>query len=164
MPQVGLMRAVWLLCLPCIIAADGATQRAPSPALRAVDAAIAYRLAWLGDSTRFDACSVYDVTGRPRGFPAGLTSSTRLLGRASEACPHGRVSPSAQQAPRVVIVDTVVVSDETARVSLTVRRGEYTHRERFEMRMRAASGTWGVDRVTLWGAVQSSAPRVHRRD
>jgi hypothetical protein len=161
MPAVGLMRGTQLAL--CAVAICASTVAAQAPSTRAetkvVNAVVGYRRSFLGDTTRFDACSVFDRTGRQAQFPQGTHNPDRvLLGVATDRCVQGRVSASAQAARHVVVVDSVSVSDSRGVVLLTVRHGEYSHRETFTLVPRAGGATWGVTEVRLWGGIQSTPP------
>ncbi|HET7232184.1 MAG TPA: hypothetical protein VFJ16_19410 [Longimicrobium sp.] len=82
-----------------------------------------------------------------------------LLGHSTEGCTPGRVSPAARAARHVVVVDSVSVTDSLARVQVTVRHGEYVHRETFTLAPHRVGTSWGVRDVRLWGAMQSTPPR-----
>jgi hypothetical protein len=165
MPDVELMRTILILALAVVSSASGAAAQTPStrPATSVVNAVISYRRSFLADTTRFDACSVYDWTARQPQFPTGTANAERvLLGVAGEACAHGRVSPAAQAVRHVVLVDSATVSGSRAVVLLTVRHGEYTHHETFTLVGHNGGATWGVSDVRLWGSIQSS-PAPQRR-
>jgi hypothetical protein len=163
MPQLGLRRTILLAALGWIaaVAALGAQEAGrPPAAARVIDAVIRYRMAWMADSARFDACSVAEWTGSTASEHTGVSNPERvLLGRAGERCVRGRVSLAARSAAHVVVVDSVALLDSSASVQLTVRHGEYTHREAFTLILHPGPGTWGVRDVRLRGAVQSSPPR-----
>jgi hypothetical protein len=159
-PELELIVKTVLLALAASTAALPARAQQPNPPRvpsQLFDAVIRYRSAWMADSARFEACSVSRWTnGR-------VANASRVLleGAANEPCVPRRVSPAAQAARHVVVVDSVAATDSVARVLITVRHGEYTHRETFRLTPHRAGGTWGVRDVTLWGAVQSSPPPSH---
>jgi hypothetical protein len=160
-PKLELRHSIALCCISLALGAAGvhaqsSTQkRVPAAVL---DAVIRYRRAWLADSTRFDACSVWEWTGGGTNLsPGGADPARVLLVPEGNGCVRGRVSTVAQAARRVVVVDSAAV-DSVARVTVTVRHGEYTHRETFSLVPHRAGATWGVRDVKLWGAIQSSPP------
>ncbi len=161
MLRLELRLAIALCCAALAIGSVGvhaqrpAQQRVPAVVL---DAVIRYRRAWLADSTRFDACSVWEWTGGG-AVSAGVANPARvLLVPEGNGCARGRVSMAAQAARHVVVVDSAAVSDSVARVTVTVRHGEYTHRETFSLVPHRGGTAWGVRDVKLWGAIQSSPP------
>ncbi|MDB4952219.1 MAG: TonB-dependent receptor [Gemmatimonadetes bacterium] len=129
------------------------TQTGAATAAAAVlSEAMAYRSVWMGDSTRFDACSVFNALGRPAGFPEGISPNVRgLLDRASDPCPPAATFRAA--ADREVRVDDVAVSDTTATLRATVRIGDKFHHERYGLQ-RSASG-WHVREVAVSGAMSA---------
>ncbi|HEU0013865.1 MAG TPA: hypothetical protein VFQ45_09280 [Longimicrobium sp.] len=160
MPQ--LLRALAVLAL--LTAAPAAAQeRPPTREEAAVNAVISHRVQWLRDDTPFHACRVFEALGRPADFPAGiLPAHRRLLTRTQDPC-----APPAPGAPPadVVLLDTLLVQDSTARVSLTVRAGERVHREQYRL-VNPGRGSWGLESVLSWGhlRVHGVPPRDPRRD
>lgn len=129
-------------------------QRTTVPETTAINAVLAYRWAWLGDSTRVDACSVFTALGRPDAFPAGIDPQlARLLDRVVEPCAPDSARAQARADHRRVVVDSLVRMDSVVRVNLTVERGEHIHRERYLIHALGTGGwvkemtTWGVERV-----------------
>ncbi|HEU4562778.1 MAG TPA: hypothetical protein VFS20_33420 [Longimicrobium sp.] len=134
-------------------------QSAAPTAAAALNRVISYRHAWMGDSTRVDACGAFESLGRPSTFPAGLTDPQRRFFSTSVGdCMPGRLSPAAQAAGRFVHVDSISTTHLTATVILTVRRGEYTHRETYSLVGRSESEGLRVSDVRFWGATQSTSP------
>ena len=130
-----------------------------SPHARILNAVIRYRTAWLADYTPFDACSVAQWAGPAAELLRGVPHAERvLLGAPGDGCTARRVSPAAQAARHVVVVDSVAVSDSAATVRVSVRHGEYAHYETFSLAAHPADAAWAVREVRLWGAVQSSPP------
>lgn len=128
-------------------------------ALSAVGEAMYFRRSALGDSLPFDACSVYERTGRPAGFPQGLLPGVRPLLDHPVADPCGRAGPEAGvRYPRVVRVDSVVIADSTAQVHLQVRRGEWAYNEVHHLVARPGRGGWGMREVRTCNAIQILPP------
>ncbi|HSU14817.1 hypothetical protein [Longimicrobium sp.] len=116
----------------------------------ALNAVIGYRANWLRDSTKFDACSVYRTVGSPEQVSAGLLPAFRdlLVARAAPCDTPETVDPRREVR---VLVDSVNLAGPNRRVYLTVRRGEETHREEYQL---VNPDAWAVDRVVLSGAVR----------
>ena len=131
----------------------------PSPHARILNAVIRYRTAWLADSTPFDACSVAQWAAPGAELLRGVPHPERvLLGVPGDGCEGRRLSPAAQAARHVVVVDSVAVSDSAATVRVSVRHGEYAHFETFSLVAHSGDAVWAVREVRLWGAIQSSPP------
>jgi hypothetical protein len=137
----------------------------PTRATTVIGAVIEYRLNWLGDSTKFDACRAFRVAGEPADFPAGIRSQAhRLLDERDDPCRrHSASRQTEENKRRIVLVDSLIQRDSMTYVFLTVRRGEKTHRENYTMRVAPAGGFAGVKSVTLWGAIQVHQPRQPSR-
>ena len=141
------------------LAAQAAAHTGPVGALNAV---LAYRVSWMDDSTHFDACSVYRAAGSQQDVASGLLPPLRNL----VAAPAGGCdAPMAMDRNREVrvVVDSMSLSPTSGRVFLTVRRGELTHREEYEL---VDPSWWAVRRVVLSDATRtyfappaSGAPR-----
>lgn len=126
-----------------------AAQATPGPALSAV---MTYRLTFLGDSTRFDACTVARQMGNVRDVAALIDAPVRrLLDGPPEPCPRAR-EPGRSA---TVLVDSIVASDSVTHVHLTVIRGENVHREDYTVVRRGNGEFRGVREVRLWGAAQA---------
>jgi hypothetical protein len=153
-PELELRRTAALCFLGIVLAGAGvAAQRRDAVPARAVDAVIRYRRSWMADTTRFDACSVAEWTSIEQGVQ---NPGRVLLGAAGEGCVRGRLSPAAQGARHLVVLDSAVASDSAAQVVVVVRRGEYTHRETFSLVYHRVPGTWAIREVRLWGSMQAS--------
>lgn len=126
-----------------------------------VGSVMEYRLHWIGDSTRFDGCAVYRAAGRPSDFPSGIKAPIQhLLDRRTDPCSRTAIANPSHHTRRIVLVDSLTTSDSLAHVYLTVHRKERTHRENYTVRVPASGGAGaGVQRVTLWGAIQVYSPR-----
>ena len=130
-----------------------------------VNAVLDHRAHWLGDSTRFDACSVYNALGRPANFPAGLdTSLVRLLDRVREPCANDSARVVVRWPRRFVSVESV--SSGGPRVILRVVKGEYSWRETYTLRTwpNAARRGVSVAEVRTWGLLQSHPVPPGRRN
>lgn len=119
-----------------------------TPQMAAINAVIGFRLAFESDSTAFDGCSVSRATGlTPQQVADGLLPGFRDW-FVSTAVPCGATQANRQQDKRV-LVDSVVVSGSTARVFVSVRRGEMSHMEEYLLTNPTPGVTWGVDRAIL---------------
>lgn len=133
-----------------------AQQQGGDAVARALNTVMNFRLYWMGDSTRVDACSVYQALGSPEDFPVRVGSSVRpLLDRTTEPCVAGDSSRVTVRWPlNYVRVDSVSVSgDSTARVHLTVRKqSEQRHFETYDVVdiARDRPLAW-IREVRIWG-------------
>lgn len=135
----GRTAAVILASTACATAAQSHTQQHAGTKLQAIDRVITARAGQMGDRLPFDACSVYEQSGRPAAMADGLTAGAReLLDRSgSDPC----AQPAAAALPgqrRIVRVDSVILMDSVAHVNLTVIRGEWSDREQYILRRCAA--------------------------
>lgn len=131
--------------------------------LAAIGQAMFFRQSVLGDSLPFDACSVYERSGRPSPFVSELLPGLRSLLDRPVNDPCSLPGPSAGgRTERLVRVDSVVVVDSTARVHLYVRRGEWSHTEVYFLAARQEGG-WGFREVRMTNPfhVTPSPPRPH---
>jgi hypothetical protein len=121
--------------------------------LRAVNRVLEYRAFWVGDSTRVDACSLFQSLGQPTGFPAGINPQVAfLLDRASEPCADDP-QRAARSWPRAVVrVDSVTAGDSVVRVRLTVMKGENVYREAYSVGALDRGG-W-IREVTVTGLMR----------
>ncbi|HEX8243709.1 MAG TPA: hypothetical protein VF541_09440 [Longimicrobium sp.] len=122
----------------------------PAPQVAALNAVIDYRLNWMGDSTRFDACSVYRAAGSREAVDAGLRAAFRGS-IATRPAPCGAPESTDPRREVRVLVDSMNLSGAEGRVYLTVRRGEQTHEEEYQL---AHPPEWAVHRVVLSNAVR----------
>lgn len=148
-----------LLLAIVAIGAAWSSGKTPPRETAALNAAISYRRWWLEDTTRFDACSAYIAAGRPSDFPAGIHEPGRvLLGTAGPHCSRERLSPPADTARRVVLVDSLALSDSTGRMTVTVRTRIGTHRETYDLIADTGGRVWFVTNAHLWGHIETSPP------
>lgn len=141
---------IGLLSIPVALSALHSaawSQPAGDPLLmRAVSSIMDYRLNWLGDSTPFRACAIYEATGRPASFPEGLAPGVlRGLDRVTDLCADPeRTTPLQNQ--RFVRVDSITVRGDTAYGFVTVRKGEQRYLEEYTM-PRVSPDRWGLAEV-----------------
>ncbi|HEX6749449.1 MAG TPA: hypothetical protein VF092_19290 [Longimicrobium sp.] len=142
--------------LAMLAAAPLKAQRAPAtPEMGAVNTVIDFRLNWVSDSTKFDACSVYRSIGRPANFPSGLRDAFHVaLNRTTDPCAAAASAVDRNREVRV-LVDSVTVGDSAAMVYLTVRKDEETYREDYHLVNPSPGGNWGFDRVVVHGATRT---------
>jgi hypothetical protein len=136
------------------LTATGAAVAQPAPReLAAVNAVMDFRLNWVGDATPFNACSIYTIAGRPSDFPAGLLPGlVRGLDRADHPCDGRTPGVPGARVPEV-LVDSVRVLGETARVFTTIHRGEVSYCEDYSL-VHAGAGRWAVAEVRTYGALR----------
>jgi len=81
---------------------------------------VAYRHAWIGDSTPFDACSVTRSVRHPGSHASILPRDLyRSLDHPDDPCgPDAARARCASTWPRLVTVDSVSLADTTAEVRL----------------------------------------------
>ncbi|HET7460697.1 MAG TPA: hypothetical protein VFJ82_05600 [Longimicrobium sp.] len=142
------------LAAAILLAPSGARSqdRAVTRRVAALNAVIDYRLNWMNDSTTFDACSVYRTVGPPQQVAAGLLLAFRgWFTATAQPCAS---TPVDRNRERRVLVDSLTVTDSTARVYVTVRRGEQTHNEAYDL-FRPGSDTWAVRQVVLSRAIRN---------
>lgn len=132
------------------VSAQGSTA---TPKVAALNAVLDYRFNWMRDTTAFDACSVYRVVGSPEQVASGLLPAFRERFAASaRPCDDGAtVDPRREMR---VLVDSLSLTDTTARVYLTVRRGEQTVQEEYQL-VNPTPLRWGVDRIVLSGNIRN---------
>jgi hypothetical protein len=136
-----------------LVAAESAAQDCGTK-IGAANAAMSFRVNWMGDSTLFNACSVYQAADRPANFPEGISPPLqRVLDRGGAPPCEGR-SPGVPGAwtPQVV-VDSVVIAGDSAAVFATVRKGEISYFEQY-MLVAGENGRWSAREVRIWGAMR----------
>jgi len=153
MPEVTQFRVVLFALLLSICSRRGVAAQADrsSPRLDAVNAVIEFRMNWMRDTTKFDACSVYRAVGSQQEVASGLLPAFRnvLLARSTPCDQPENIDPRHEVR---VLVDSLVLSDTTGRAFLTVRRGEQRHQEEYELGNPRAG--WTVKRAILSGATR----------
>lgn len=154
------IRTAAILALLTAGAGAAQTRQDDESILAAVDAVIGFRRGPMGDTLMFDACTVFTAARRPERFPDGIGQANRpALDR-----PGPRPCDFTEQPARLpyrVYVDSLVLSDSVGSMYLTVRRGEWLHREMFVL-PRLRGGRWGVREVRIWGAIQIMPPPPRR--
>lgn len=113
----------------------------------ALTAVVDYRLHWVGDSTRFDVCSVQSMlAGNVGGELPDL-----VQGLLTEGCNAQAPGPESS-----VHVDSMTLSgDSLARVYLTVRKGEHRYFEDYAVYTPCRGGRVGwVRDIRIWGIVR----------
>jgi hypothetical protein len=148
---------VLLLCAaPNLLSSQNVVRR---DALSAVGEAMYFRRSALGDSLPFDACSVYERSGRPADFPAGILPGLRSLLDRPVTDPCGVPKPSeGSRFERLVRVISVEMGDSAAQVHLNVRRGEWTYTEVYHLSFRASDGAWALCEVRMYPPVHTTPP------
>jgi hypothetical protein len=140
-----------------------AVAQPPRDALTAIGEAMFFRGRTLGDSLPFDACSVFEQSGRPADYLEGILPGLRSLLDRQGDDPCAAPFPAADQRfVHRVRVDSVIVEDSAARVRLHVRRGEWSHDETYYL-SRTGDG-WALREVRMYPGVQTLPPRASQRD
>ena len=131
-------------------------------ALLAVGEVMLYRRNALGDSLPFDACSVYERTGRPEALLSGIRPGLRTLLDRPIDHPCAVPKPSeGQRSERLVRVDTVQIAGSTAEVHVHVRRDGWRHGEVYYFTSRADGG-WALREVRMTPALHTTPPPPSR--
>lgn len=154
------MRSALLGFAAMLFSTAVAGQRATDPPrIAAVNTVIDYRVVWMEDTTRFDACMVYEAMGRPENLLAVLTrSARRVVTPGTEPC-SGAPRPAPQTPTRIVRVDSVALGDTLGRVFVTVWKGEKRVFETYHLNPISGGSQWGVRNVIQWGALRVYARR-----
>jgi hypothetical protein len=122
----------------------------PPSRVSAINAVIDYRLNWMGDSTRFDACSVYRAAGSAQDVETELLPAFRgFVGARGAPCEAPETVDPRREVR--VLVDSMNLSGPEGQVYLTVRRGEQTHEEEYQL---VHPPQWAVRRVVLFHAIR----------
>jgi hypothetical protein len=138
---VGLSSAA---CGSALTAQGGRPAGRNAGALAAVAQVMALRRDALGDPLQFDACTVFEKTGRPSGFPAGLPPGLVPLLDRTGPDPCATAQPdSAARFPRIVRVDSVAVTGSGASVHLSIKRGEWSYNEDYFFAALPEGRGWG---------------------
>lgn len=128
--------------------------QAPEEVARAVSTVMSHRHTYMDDPLAFDGCSVQRALGGgdPSEVTARLAIQVRgMLDDAASPCPRVPV-----RGRDVVLVDSVRYTTDAARVYLTILRGEYIHRENYELNpARSSAAFMGVREVRSWGHSQA---------
>ena len=152
----GALRLALIAALPAGLGGTPAAAQTSAEAGRAISTVMNHRFTWLADSLPFDVCSVRGALGGGDGFASHIIEPVRgLLGDAAASCPRDGRSD------RTVLVDSLRFSDTTARVYLTVLRGELVHRESYTLgRSRSSAAYMPIREVRLWGHGQAYRGRA----
>lgn len=135
--------------------ATGAPCQAVNSKLDAVNTVLDFRINWVGDFTKFDACSIFEAVGKPADFPRGVLSPfLRALDSAAPDCGNPRSEESPASGSRVV-VDSIAIHAESATTYITVHKGEQVYREDYHLVNRTPGAPWGLREVRTWGATRA---------
>lgn len=147
-----LMRLAAAPALLLVLTAPSARAQSTADTARAVSTVMDHRRTYMADTLPFDACSVQRVVGGGEQFVSRLTPQVRgTLDDPRSPCPR-----PARQGRSAAVVDSVRFSGETARVYLTVLRGELIHREDYTLNARRSSAAFmPVREIRLWGHSQA---------
>jgi len=108
-----------------------------------------FRQVWLGDSAKLAACNVFDALGAERVSATMPPNLRRALTDTTENC-------AVATAPWVgIVVDSVIVTNDSASVHTTTWRGEYRYSERYSLvrspfAPRNGTPIWNVVRVAIF--------------
>ncbi|HEX6037968.1 hypothetical protein [Longimicrobium sp.] len=145
-----LLTASLLMGRPSPAAAQNADEVA-----RAISTVMDHRATYMADALPFDGCTVQRAMEGAAGYAARLVPHVRAM-IDDPAAPCPRTPP---QGRRTVLVDSVQLAADTARVYLTVLRGELVHRENYVLNPRP--GVYmGVRDVRSWGFAQAYPRRA----
>jgi hypothetical protein len=152
----GVASLLMMACLGCAPLA-GQQRTGPDP-LAAVVQAMFFRSGALGDSLPFDACSVWEQTGRPAALVEGVLPGLRPLLDRQVDDPCSVAKPSeGSRFERIARVDSVVVADSAARVHLHIRRGEWSYQEVYHLARRNGGG-WSFREVRMYPPIHVTPP------
>lgn len=147
--------AVIVSSVVCASVARSQAQQPSGSRLQAIDRVIVARAGQMGDLLPFDACSVYEQAGRP----AAMTDSLRPGAR--ELLDRPVNDPCAQEPPpalpgqhRVVVVDSLMLTDSVAYVNLSVIRGEWSYREQHILPALRGRPGWGWREARVFAGLQ----------
>ena len=164
MYQVSVVRRLVLLAFgPLAIACARPTSGQPGPdvgrtsaEVGVFNAAVGFRLAWLGDSTRIAACQAFSVLREPADFQTNVFEVYRRLLDADVSTCRGAGS-KAPGARNLVLLDSLALSDSTADLYMTVRRGENQHKQHYRMHRTqlGSRAIWSVAAVRLYDVMRS---------
>ncbi|HEX6749447.1 MAG TPA: hypothetical protein VF092_19280 [Longimicrobium sp.] len=152
-----LTRALLAAAAATVLAASTLPAQAASatPQVAALNTVMDFRLNWVGDSTKFDACSVYRSVRRPASFPEGLLPAFRVaLDRTGQPCVENASAADPRNTVRVR-VDSVSVGETAATVNLTVRKGELTYVEEYHLVSTTGGTSWGLNDVKVHRATRT---------
>jgi len=151
---------VLLLGAACATPGLGRAQARKGDAVSAVVEAMFFRRALLEDTLRFDACSVFEHTGRPTGFLAHFRWDVQPMLDRPVDDPCRVPQPGADDRfRRFVRVTSVVVADSTAEVHLRIFRSEWAYSEVYFLAARAGEVTgWALREVRLYPGIHITAP------
>lgn len=153
MPELALLRRCAVAASILVLSTAPLTAQ-PSNETRVLNAVMRHRAYVTGDSTRFDACSVYNALGRPTNFPAGIDPGLApLLDRTKDPCTRKSSSVTVRCPPYMVRVDSLM----TGRAVLRIVKGEYSFREAYTLRHEE------VREVRTFGITQSYLVPPRRR-
>ena len=122
----------------------------------AVEATIEYRRLVLDPTTEFERCAVAAAVGRPAESLDSILG--RRAARALSAFP-ARCSGEQSAVRTGAVISAVTIADSTAEVLVVVHRGEWFHRETYNLRRRPHVNGWGVHDVRVWGAIRITPVR-----
>lgn len=157
-------RAVLLTLLACVSTGCSsvqaqATAGRTADALSAVAEVMALRRGALGDSLPFEACTVFEETGRPSGFPGRLPPGLIPLLDRTGPDPCSTEGPAAgARFQRVVRVDSVRVTDSSATVHLSVKRGEWSYNEDYFFTALPNGRGWGFREARMTNVFRVTPP------
>lgn len=121
----------------------------------AISVVMSFRHGAMDDSLRWDACSVYERAGRPRGYPGGILPGVRRLLDRPGPRPCDTPRADTGRVVRRVRVESIALTDSLGTVVLDVRRGEWSYRETYSLPATRGGG-WGMREMRI-----SRPLRVH---
>ena len=130
-----------------------------------VNAVLGHRAHWIGDSTRVDACSVYEALGRPLDFPAGINPDlVPLLDRTRDPCAGDSTRVAVRRPGRFVRFSRVQANGNAAPyVELQITKSPYSYQERYTLHTWESGGSIlvRVDEVRTYFLLQEQETHVY---
>jgi hypothetical protein len=118
--------------------------------LDAVVSTMRMRFGMMNDTLPYDACSVFQKAGQPAAMVARIPRYYRTrLDRQDDAPCESPAPETRPGAGRSVRVDSVMIADSVAVVSLTIQRGEWGYAEHHDLRLTPDRRGWGVWQVRV---------------
>jgi len=114
--------------LSIALTAPRAAQLTPADSLQIIQKVVQIRTGWMNPRLQFQACSVFEFSGRPSDLRAAFPGADQTLDLPDSPCP-----PPDCPYPRAVITGLEVEGDAVL-VSVSIREHEDIHEEVFVVR------------------------------
>ncbi len=141
---------------PIAIPVPAAAQLTPADSLQIIQKVVQIRTGWMNRQLKFQACSVFEFSGRPSDLRAAFPGADRTLDLPDSPCP-----PPDCPYPSAVITDLEVAGDSVV-VSVAIEEQENIHEEVFVVREDPSPSRtwWYVDSVRAFGFVRIRRPWI----